>query len=105
MLRKPLPETVALGEAITRDPTDAMWVATRDGLWRVRYRPEQGEASIDRITVEDGHSSNITRSVVAERDGNVWIGIESGLHRLSPRNAAAITDVGVGWRAMAFATA
>jgi ligand-binding sensor domain-containing protein len=89
---------IGVGHVIVHDRRDTMWLGTRgQGLWRVRNDVRLNEASIKRITVAEGLSSNIVRSVFEDRDGNVWVGTESGLHRFTARKAMPLADIGFSW--------
>lgn len=95
--RSDSPRRFGNGYVITHDRNNTMWVGTRgQGLWRVRHNPKS-TVSIQAITVAEGLSSNIVRSVFEDRDGNVWVGTESGLHRLTPRKMMPLTDIGSSW--------
>jgi len=86
------------GHVIMHDRNDTMWLGTRgEGLWRVRHDVKSRDVSIQRITVNEGLSSNIVRSVFEDRDGNVWVGTESGLHRFTASKAIPLTDIGFSW--------
>ena len=88
---------VGLGHDITHDRHDTMWVGTRgQGLWRVRH-DSKSTVSIQPITVAEGLSSNIVRSVFEDRDGNVWVGTDSGLHRFTPSKVTPLTNIGFTW--------
>ena len=87
-----------VGHVMVHDRHDTMWLGTRgQGLWRVRHDAQPNGASIKRITVAEGLSSNIVRSVFEDRDGNVWVGTESGLHRFTARKATPLPDIGFSW--------
>lgn len=89
---------MGLGHVIIHDRHDTMWVGTRgQGLWRVRHDPKSNDVSIQQITVGEGLSSNTIRSVFEDRDGNMWVGTDSGLHRLTPRKVIPLTDIGFSW--------
>jgi ligand-binding sensor domain-containing protein len=86
------------GHVLIHDWNDVMWVGTRgQGLWRVRSGSSDSQSLVQQITVTDGLSSNIIRSVFEDRDGNVWVGTESGLHRFTERKTTPLTDIGFSW--------
>ena len=84
------------GAVIVHDRHATMWVGTQgQGLWRIRH---SGAArGVQQITVAEGLSSNVVRSILEDRDGNVWVGTESALHRFTRRNARSLTDIGFTW--------
>jgi signal transduction histidine kinase/ligand-binding sensor domain-containing protein len=87
-----------VGHVIMHDRRDTMWLGTRgQGLWRVHDEAQPRPNLITRITVAEGLSSNIVRSVFEDRDGNVWVGTESGLHRFTVRKARPLADIGFSW--------
>jgi signal transduction histidine kinase/ligand-binding sensor domain-containing protein len=99
--RQDLARWVGLGYAITHDRHGTMWIGTRgQGLWRVRH-DSKSNVSIQTITVADGLSSNIVRSVFEDRDGNVWVGTDSGLHRFTPSKVTPLTNIGFTWAVQA----
>lgn len=68
--------------SIVRDPSGGLWVATNGGLWRV-----DGTVHT-RYGVESGLADNHVTTVQFDREGNLWIALDSsGLHRLKRRLA------------------
>jgi signal transduction histidine kinase/ligand-binding sensor domain-containing protein len=76
-----------------------LWIATyHDGLQRVARpdsrgaaSPAEAAASVERFTVRDGLSANVTRHeqgggtpLFQDAEGNVWLGTENGLDRFWP---------------------
>jgi signal transduction histidine kinase/ligand-binding sensor domain-containing protein len=76
-----------------------LWIATyQDGLQRVAQpdprgapSPAEAAASVERFTVRDGLSSNVTRHgqgggapLLQDAEGNVWLGTENGMDRFWP---------------------
>ncbi len=69
-----------------------LWIATYyDGLQRVAQpdprgaaSPAEAAASVERFTVRDGLSSNVTTQLFQDAEGNVWLGTENGLDRFWP---------------------
>lgn len=59
-------------------------IKTRDGLWlgtdQALFRYNHGQ-SVRRYTTEDGLPSNITRALLEDHDGNLWIGTFGGISR------------------------
>jgi signal transduction histidine kinase/ligand-binding sensor domain-containing protein len=83
------------GVRVLYDRRGDLWVGTgTEGLWKVRRHPSPQAASIERITIRDGLSSDTVRSLFEDREGNVWVGTEAGLHRFTPSAVTSITNVG-----------
>ena len=69
-----------------------LWIATYyDGLQRVARpdprgaaSPAEAAASVERFTVRDGLTSNVTTQLFQDAEGNVWLGTENGLDRFWP---------------------
>jgi signal transduction histidine kinase/streptogramin lyase len=69
-----------------------LWIATYyDGVQRVARPDPRGAASqaeavasVERFTVRDGLSSNVTTQLFQDAEGNVWISTENGLDRFWP---------------------
>lgn len=73
-----------------------LWVATfGQGLWKVRGAGQPGALTIARATVEAGLLSDELSGFLEDRDGNLWVGANVGLHRLTPNKAVSVVDVGV----------
>jgi ligand-binding sensor domain-containing protein/signal transduction histidine kinase len=73
-----------------------LWVATfGQGLWKVRRDEASGLMTIARATVDAGLLSDELSGFFEDRDGNLWVGANVGLHRLTPNKAASVGDVGV----------
>ena len=51
--------------------------------------------TIARATVDLGLLSDELSGFLEDRDGNLWVGANVGLHRLTPNKAASVGDVGV----------
>jgi signal transduction histidine kinase len=78
------------------DHNDNLWVATfGQGLWRVQGGDRPGAMTIARATVDAGLLSDELSGFLEDRDGNLWVGANVGLHRLTPNKATSIVDVGV----------
>src|SRR5262249_13319225 len=63
------------------------------GLWKLGER--EGRPAIERLTVRGGLSSNVVSALFEDRDGNIWVGTYSGLHKFSRRKSMAITHLGL----------
>jgi signal transduction histidine kinase/sugar lactone lactonase YvrE len=78
------------------DHEGSLWVATfGQGLWKVRGADKDGPMTIARATVDAGLLSDELSGFLEDRDGNVWVGANVGLHRLTPNKATSVGDVGV----------
>jgi signal transduction histidine kinase/ligand-binding sensor domain-containing protein len=83
---------VGRGLNLLHDKRGQLWVATQgQGLWRVRAGPR---SAVDVLTARTGLSSDTVRSLLEDREGNIWVGTYAGLHRLSPRRALPLTGLG-----------
>ena len=89
--RSPLPasllQTASGGWALERDSKGNIWVATLGaGIWRV-----YDAAASPRIERFDRSqlSSAVVRSVLEDREGNIWVGTDNGLDRLTPSTLTA----------------
>lgn len=69
------------GWALLGDTRQNIWVATLgDGVWRVAGFG-QGTPKVERF---DGRlSSSVVRSLLEDREGNIWVGTDNGLNRLT----------------------
>jgi signal transduction histidine kinase/ligand-binding sensor domain-containing protein len=90
------PQNRVMGYRLVRDRRGAVWVGTiGEGLWRVVPGLRDEEWAIERITLNTGLTSNSVRSMIEDRDGNIWVGTTAGLHRLSSRKLTPIGDIGL----------
>ncbi|MGF7155437.1 signal transduction histidine kinase/ligand-binding sensor domain-containing protein [Novosphingobium gossypii] len=75
-----------------------LWMATEyRGIQRVQRPNPRGAATkaeaafaVERFTVQDGLTSNITERLMQDAEGNVWVGTEKGLDRF---RRASVVDV------------
>jgi hypothetical protein len=73
------------------DPFGRIWATTYlSGV--VAIWPQSG--AVERITESDGLTSDRASPILADRDGNVWIGTERGLDRFSPTPLRSLAQVG-----------
>jgi signal transduction histidine kinase/ligand-binding sensor domain-containing protein len=71
------------GWALEGDSKGNIWVATLGaGVWRVS-NAEHGKPVIERFD-RSRLSSTVVRSVLEDREGNIWVGTDNGLNRLTP---------------------
>jgi len=86
----PKPSSAIVGFRIMHDRADNLWVATQgQGLFLVR--PDRD--SVERMTKNEGLTSDVVLSLFEDRQGNVWVGTENGLVRL--RETKGITTAGM----------
>ena len=73
------------------DPFGRIWATTYlSGV--VAIWPQSG--AVERISESDGLTSDRASPILADRDGNVWIGTERGLDRFSPTPLRSLAQVG-----------
>ncbi|NOT27053.1 MAG: hypothetical protein HOP16_13215, partial [Acidobacteria bacterium] len=86
---------VGRGMNVFFDREGNLWVATfGQGLWKLRYDAAPAQMTIARATVDAGLLSDELSGFFEDRDGNLWVGANVGLHRLTPNKAASVSDVG-----------
>jgi signal transduction histidine kinase/ligand-binding sensor domain-containing protein len=93
------------GTRLLRDSQGYLWVGTR-GHGVVRLGPEgRGKTrTIERLSKDDGLSSESVQSLFEDREGDIWIGTPFGLNRLS-KNAIIPVPTGTGQTGQARAIA
>lgn len=62
---------------ITRDDNDNLWLATSAGLRRITTGRESIGAAL-KITVKNGLSDSDVRSILVDREKNLWLGTQKG---------------------------
>ena len=80
-----------------QDQRERIWLATRgQGLW-IGGRTVNGTETpaVQNLTARNGLSSDVVQALFEDRDGNVWVGTQAGLHQFSPRRVTPVTDLGV----------
>ena len=78
------------GVRLLHDQHGSLWVATRgQGLWRVR-REENGTVATDVVTSADGLATDGVQCVFEDREGNIWVGTQAGVQRLTPHRVTPI---------------
>lgn len=79
--RRQLPGGAPLFRAV-RDRAGGIWAGTLgDGLWHIHPDPPGSDAG---TTVDRGLTDESIRAIYEDVEGNIWIGSQSGLRRLSP---------------------
>jgi signal transduction histidine kinase/ligand-binding sensor domain-containing protein len=80
------------GFRLLHDRADNLWVATLgQGLWFLR----DGDTTPELVVSSNGLSADTVRCLFEDRNGDVWVGTTSGLHRFARRRVTPITDLGV----------
>jgi signal transduction histidine kinase len=89
-------EAVAIGASGTngyrllRDRRNHLWIATLgQGLLHVRSGDWSEQAASERITQQQGLTSDRVLSLFEDAEGNIWVGTSVGLNRLSAHVAGA----------------
>jgi signal transduction histidine kinase/ligand-binding sensor domain-containing protein len=86
--RQQNPRRSGWGVQLLHDRRKNFWVATRtDGLWRVH-----GD-KVDVIRREDGLATDVVACLFEDREGNIWVGTQAGLQRLTPHRVTPVTDI------------
>jgi signal transduction histidine kinase/ligand-binding sensor domain-containing protein len=81
------------GVQLLHDRRGNFWVATRgQGLWRVR-QGANGARSVELLTRHHGLATEAVQCVFEDREGNVWVGTQAGLQRLTPHRVTPVTDL------------
>jgi signal transduction histidine kinase/streptogramin lyase len=91
---------VKVGSAgILFDNSGALWVTTLgDGIRRsptpqlLRRRVNEFSAAMEPFTAKDGLSDDYVRTVLQDREGNIWVGTRNGLDRFRKTNLVPVTS-------------
>ena len=86
------------GYRILHDGNGDMWIGTSfEGLVRVRGTSPKEAPLVERFMTTEGLAHNLIRSLLQDRDGNIWIGTLAGLSRVSKSVFASVrAPVGTG---------
>ena len=77
-----------------RDRQGNVWIISLgQGLWRIRPGANDRSA-VEHMTVQTGLSSDVVTALYEDREGNIWVGTQSGLHELTPRMVTPVRDIG-----------
>ena len=85
-----------------RDRAGGLWAGTLgDGLWHIRPDPGGPHAG---MVVDHGLTDETIRAIYEDVEGNIWVGSQSGLRRLTPsrvqrsatRGSVRVVAVGAG---------
>jgi signal transduction histidine kinase/ligand-binding sensor domain-containing protein len=81
--------------AAVLDPEGQLWFAEdSSGVGRIsdlEHACEQ-RPTVALFTHRDGLSANVTRSILRDHHGNIWVGTEGGLDRFRPRSFLSVLD-------------
>jgi signal transduction histidine kinase/sugar lactone lactonase YvrE len=78
---------------LLHDRRGNFWVATRgQGLWRVRT-DAHGEPDVEFLTRQQGLATDAVQCIFEDREGNLWVGTQAGLQRLTPHRVTPLTDL------------
>ena len=79
---------------IFSDENSNLWFGTMTGVGRVSLEPRARSARaapvVERFTQRDGLSGNLSVAVLADREGNIWVGTEGGLDRFRTTKLTAL---------------
>jgi signal transduction histidine kinase/ligand-binding sensor domain-containing protein len=80
------------------DRSNGLWVISAgEGVYRIPHsgrtieKLSRGAAGIERFTQADGLSSALIYSVFEDREGNIWVGTETGVDRFTPTHFEALS--------------
>ena len=86
--RAPAHSGAAISTAMT-DSNGCLWIGTAgDGVLRV---PSDPHAPVQHYTRNDGLSSDFIRSILEDREHNIWVATEDGLDRFRRNEVFALT--------------
>jgi signal transduction histidine kinase/ligand-binding sensor domain-containing protein len=84
--------------AILFDKKGALWITTTgDGLRRVALptrlagKPGRFSSALEAFTSRDGLTNDFVRSILQDREGNIWVGTPGGLDRFRETNLVQIS--------------
>src|SRR5688572_4022691 len=75
-----------IGSRVLLDKHGNTWVATAGhGLLRIAPAALSPRRSGEQVTERHGLTSDVVRSLLEDREGNIWVGTQNGLNRLSKK--------------------
>jgi signal transduction histidine kinase/streptogramin lyase len=82
---------------LLHDREGNLWVATySQGLWQVRdLSNNRSTPMVRRATARTGMLSDEGSAFLEDRAGNIWVGADQGLNRLTPLKLSHVVDIGV----------
>ncbi len=79
-------------ERMIFDHDGNLWIAGQDsGLGRLSaaaFQPASATGRVELFTEKQGLTAALTTALLEDREGNIWVGTESGLDRFAPSNIA-----------------
>jgi ligand-binding sensor domain-containing protein/signal transduction histidine kinase len=66
-------------EAAVEDQRGSLWIIARSGLHRL-----WPDGTVDRFTAEEGMPAGLSRALLKDRDGRIWVASDLGLFELVP---------------------
>lgn len=80
-----------LGLSVFHDGRSNLWILTRgQGLWRVRMSELGASAIVETASVKSGLTANGIWTAFEDREGNLWVGTQLGLNRLTPHTVTPV---------------
>ena len=83
------------GTRIEHDGDGHLWLATLGG-GLLHVDPDRAEPVLHRYHGEAVLTSDLVRAVLQDREGNIWVGTQSGLNRLSEAVVTMLADDDMG---------
>ena len=91
--RAHLPSTRTNGTRLLVDRGNNLWVATRgQGLLRI-FADERGNPIVQHLGTDEGLSSDITLALFEDSNGNIWVGTENSLVRITAVKGISVEGV------------
>jgi signal transduction histidine kinase/ligand-binding sensor domain-containing protein len=84
-----------IGSRLLLDRHGNTWVATAGhGLLRIAPAALSPRRSSEHVTERHGLTSDVVRSLLEDREGNIWVGTQNGLNRLSKKVVTSLPGHG-----------
>jgi signal transduction histidine kinase/ligand-binding sensor domain-containing protein len=86
----------ASGIEIFTDRSGNLWVGTAgQGVWRAPRISGDPGLRLETATVSNGLMSNGVWAAFEDVEGNLWLGTQRGINRLTPHSVTPVVDIGV----------
>jgi ligand-binding sensor domain-containing protein/serine phosphatase RsbU (regulator of sigma subunit) len=86
MVNPELPDEASEISAFALDQNNEFWIGTNgNGLFHGKYEPETHAFDLKRMSTATGLNSNYIFSILAQKNGNIWLGHENGLDLITTR--------------------